>query len=87
MAKSITVKSMVGARTGEPAVMFRFGGEYVNMPPDEARKVAIDLIGAADRAELEAKLLLHLRKQNPRDGDAMAVEVIALLRAADEPQP
>lgn len=79
--KDISVKSMVASRTGEPAVMFRMGGEFVNMPPADARKVGIDLIGAADRAELEAKFVRHLRGMGM--ADAQVGELLALLRAAD----
>lgn len=80
--RTITVQSMVGARTGEPAVMLKLGDQYVNLPPDDARKVGIDLIAGADRAEFEAKLVAVLRR------DGMAEEgvgqVIALLRRVDE---
>lgn len=79
--KQISVESMVASRTLEPAVMFRLGGEYVNLPVEDARKVGIDLISAADRAEFEAKFVRHLRGIGM--ADAQVGELLALLRAAD----
>jgi hypothetical protein len=61
--------------------MFRLGEQYVNMPVADARKVGIDLIGAADRAEFEAKFVRHLRGMGM--GDGQVGELLALLRAAD----
>jgi hypothetical protein len=82
MGKDFTIRSMVGARTGEPAVSFRFGDQHINMPPDAARKVALDLIGCADRAELEANLLAYLRRNGA--GDDVVRQTLTLLRDADE---
>lgn len=79
--KQISVKSMVASKTGEPAVMFRLGEEFVNMPIADARKVGIDLISAADRAEFEAKFVRHLRGMGMEGGQVG--ELLALLRAAD----
>lgn len=79
--KDITVRSMVASRTGDPAVSFRLGDQHVNMPPDDARKVAIDLISAADRAEFEAKFVRHLRGLGMED--RRVGELLALMRAAD----
>lgn len=81
MVKQITVKSMVASRTGDPAVSLRLADCHVNMPPDDARKVGIDLISAADRAEFEAKFVRHLRGMGMED--RQVGELLALLRAAD----
>ena len=79
--KEITVRSMVSSKRGEPAVSFRFGDQFINMPPDDARKVGLDLIGCADRAEFEAKFVRHLRGLGL--ADRQVGELLALLRAAD----
>lgn len=68
--KDVSVQSMVGARTGQPAVMFRLGDEYVNMPVADARKVALDLLNAALAAEQDAALVLFLRGQGMSDQEA-----------------
>lgn len=80
--KDIRVESMVASRSGEPAVMLRIGDQFVNMPTEDARKVALDLIGAADRAELEAKLVGYLRRSGV--DEAGVGQALALLRKADE---
>lgn len=79
--RQISVKSMVGARTGEAAVMLRLGDRFVNLPPDDARKVGIDLISAADRGELEAGVVALLRAKGA--GDREVGQFLALLRDAD----
>lgn len=84
MAKEqqITVRSMVGARTGAAAVSFRLGDRFVNLSPDDARKVGIDLISAADRGELEAGVVALLRAKGA--GDQEVGQFLALLRDADK---
>lgn len=81
MGEGISIKSMVASRTGEPAVMFRLGGEFVNMPVADARKVGIDLIGAADRADFEAKFVRHLRSLLL--DDVFIGRILQLMRDAD----
>lgn len=69
MAKTrqITVKSMVGARTGEAAVMLRLGDAFVNMPVADARKVGLELIEAAVAAEGDKAIVDALRDHGVPD--------------------
>lgn len=81
MGKEITVRSMVASKTLEPAVSLRLNDQHVNLPVADARKVGIDLISAADRAEFEAKFVRHLRGMGMDDRQVGGL--LALLRAAD----
>lgn len=76
----IHITSMVGARTGEPAVSFKFGDQHVNMPLDDARKVALDLLSAALAAEQDAALIAFFRAQGMADRDLGTI--LAAIREA-----
>jgi hypothetical protein len=78
--KDIYITSMVGARTGEPAVSFKFGDLHVNMPLADARKVAMDLLSAALAAEQDAALIGYFRAQGMEDRDLGVI--IAAIREA-----
>lgn len=78
--KSILVQSMVGAQTGLPAVMFRLGDQFVNLPPDQAREIALQLMHAGYAAELDAALVKSLRSHGMEDR-AIAV-LLESLRSA-----
>jgi hypothetical protein len=78
--KDIYITSMVGARTGEPAVSFRFGDQHVNMPLADARKVAMDLLSAALAAEQDAALIGYFREQGA--DDEQIVMLMATIREA-----
>lgn len=76
----IHITSMVGARTGEPAVSFRFGDQHINMPLADAHKVALDLLSAALAAEQDAALIGYFRKQGLEDRELGVI--LAAIREA-----
>jgi hypothetical protein len=50
--KTFWVTSLYGGKTREPRVNFAMpGGEYVQMSPEEARDLALNLLQCADAAE------------------------------------
>jgi hypothetical protein len=77
---NIHITSMVGARTGEPAISFKFGDLHVNMPLADARKVALDLLSAALAAEQDGALIGFFRAQGMEDRDLGVI--IAAIREA-----
>lgn len=76
--KPITIQSMVGARTGEPAVMIRFGEEFANVPVADARRVALDILNAALAAEQDAALVTYFRGQGL--DDTQVARLLTLIR-------
>jgi|SRR5215472_6048588 len=59
----IEIESMVGMRTREPAVVFRWGEECGQLTPTEARQHARRVLEAAEAADSDAFLLAFLRDQ------------------------
>jgi len=71
--KYIIVKSMVGARTGQGAVMLRLGDEYINLPLASARDIAQQLVECAAAAQQDADILALMRSMGESDDQAQAL--------------
>jgi hypothetical protein len=76
----LRVESLVSGRDHEPYVHLRFGDEHMQLPVEDARQHAHQVLNAADAAESDAFLVRFLSKDLEIDEPTMA-EVLTRFRA------
>jgi hypothetical protein len=59
----LQVKSIVSAKDRQPYVCLTFGSEYIQMPAEDARQHAFQVMGAAAAAETDAFLFFYFQNR------------------------
>jgi hypothetical protein len=79
----VHVANGYGARTREPFVTLRVKEEFVNLTPEDAREVALNLIEATEAAMGDA-LIMRFAERNLGVNDEQAAQLLVMFRKLRE---
>lgn len=79
----VHVANGYGHRTRAPFVMLRVKEQFVNLTPDEAREIALNLIHATEAAMGDA-LIMRFAERNLGASDVQAAQLLVMFRKMRE---